>query len=81
MKTVALAMDAKAAAFRNEHNARAILAWNIAALSRAKRLPKVDSLFARERKPKQTWQEQYELMKQWERAQARRKAAAAMRGD
>lgn len=70
-----LAMDAKAAAYRNDYNGRAILAWNIAALSRAKKLPKVDSLFARERKPKQTWQDQFALMQQWHRAQERRKAA------
>lgn len=80
IKTVALVMDAKAAAFRNEHNGRAILAWNIAALSRAKKLPKVDSLFVRERGPPQTWQEQFALMKQWHRAQERRKAAQAAQG-
>jgi hypothetical protein len=67
-------MDAKEAALREEYNGRAILAWNIANLSRARRLPKVDSLFVRERKRPQTWQEQFALMKQWERAQARRKA-------
>lgn len=70
-------MDAKAAALRNEYNQRAILAWNIANLMRAKRLPKVDTLFARERKPAQTWQEQHALMQQWQRAQERRKAASA----
>lgn len=80
IKTVVLAMDAKAAAFRNEHNGRAILAWNIAALSRAKRLPKVDTLFARERGPQQTWQEQFALMQQWHAAQERRKAATAKGG-
>lgn len=74
-RTVALAMDAKAAAHRDEHNGRAILAWNIAALSRMKRLPKPDTLFVRERKPKQSWQEQFALMQQWQRAQERRKAA------
>jgi hypothetical protein len=37
-------------------------------------LPKVDSLFIRERKKPQTWQEQFALMKQWQAAQARRRA-------
>jgi hypothetical protein len=67
-------LDAKEAALREEYNGRAILAWNIANLSRARRLPKVDTLFVRERKQPQTWQEQHALMKQWERAQARRNA-------
>lgn len=75
IRFVTLAIDAKAAAYRNEYNGRAILAWNIAALSRAKRLPKIESLFARERGPKQTWQEQFTLMKQWHAAQERRKVA------
>jgi hypothetical protein len=73
---VALAEDAKAAAFRQEHNNRAILAWNIAALSRARRLPNVDTLFVREERQqphRQTWQEQYALMQQWEAALNRRR--------
>lgn len=75
MRTVALALDAKAAALRHEHNARAVLAWNIAALSRAKRLPDVKTLFARERTPRQTAAEAEALMKQWYAAQERRRTA------
>jgi hypothetical protein len=73
LRTIDIALKAKAAAFRAEHNGRAILAYNIAALSRAKRLPKIETLFARERKPKQTWQESYALMQKWYRAQQIRK--------
>jgi hypothetical protein len=76
IKFVLFAMDAKAAADHESYKLRAILAWNTAALSRMKRLPKVDSLFPRERKPAQTWQQQYDLMRQWHVAQERRKAAA-----
>jgi hypothetical protein len=53
-----------------------ILAWNIAALSRSKRLPKVETLFVRQRRKQQTWQEQSALMEQWYRSQQRRKAIA-----
>jgi hypothetical protein len=72
---VALAIKASGDRRRDEYNARAILAWNIAALSRQKKLPKVDTLFVRERK-RQTWQESNALMWRWYRAQEARKAAA-----
>jgi len=70
---VALAIEAKAAQLRNEHNARAVLAWNIAALSRTRRLPNVRSLFVREGGGQQTWQEAEMLMKQWHANQLARK--------
>ena len=77
-------MDAKAAALQDEqkraHHGRAVLAWNIANLARAKRMPKFETLLPRERKPPQTWQQQYDLMRQWHVAQERRKAAAAAMG-
>jgi hypothetical protein len=69
-------IDAHAIARRDEHNGRVILAYNIAALSRAKRLSstEVEKLFMRERK-RQTWQESNALMWKWYRAQEARKAA------
>jgi predicted ATPase len=45
-------------------------------LSRARRLPNVDTLFVREERQqphRQTWQEQYALMQQWEAALNRRR--------
>lgn len=69
-----LSLDAAGAAWNHEHNARAVLAWNIAALSRTKRLPKVETLLVRERRKKQTWQEQSRLMEQWYADLQRRKA-------
>jgi hypothetical protein len=80
VKFVLFAMEAKKAVAVEEYKQRAILAWNIAALSRAKRLPKIDSLFPKERKPPQTWQQQYDLMRQWHAAQERRKAMRAQYG-
>jgi hypothetical protein len=42
-----------------EHNERAWIAWNIAALQRCKRLPPLKSLTIRTKQPRrQTWQEQ-----------------------
>lgn len=67
-------LNAYAARRRDEYNGRAVLAWNIAALARTKRLPKIETLFMRERK-RQTWQESNALMWQWYRAQEARKAA------
>lgn len=69
-------LNANAARRRDEYNGRAVLAWNIAALARTKRLPKIETLFVRERK-RNTWQESNALMWQWYRAQQARKAAAA----
>jgi hypothetical protein len=45
-----------------EHNGRAWLAWNGAALARSRRLPRLDTLFARSRRRRrQTWREQMAL--------------------
>jgi hypothetical protein len=76
VRLVALVVDAHAIARRDEHNSRVILAYNIAALSRARRLSTsdVERLFMRERR-RQTWQESNALMWKWYRAQEARKAA------
>lgn len=49
-----------------EHNERMSLAWHVAALQRAKRMPKLKTLFAKaaERKT-QTWQQQMAVMDMW----------------
>jgi hypothetical protein len=58
-----------------EHNDRAWLAWHIEALRRAKRLPKLDRLLAKQkRRTKQTWQEQMHIMSMW--ASVMRRATA-----
>jgi hypothetical protein len=78
IKTIALCLDARAAAARNEHNERVILAYNIAYLSRVKRLSprSIEKMMARERTSKrQTWQEGLALMMQWEAAVNAKKAA------
>jgi len=49
-------------ATRREHNNRAWLAWHIAALSRAKKLPALKSLYTRDKPRVQTWQEQFAVM-------------------
>ena len=48
-----------------EYNARMSLAWHIAAFQRVKRLPKLDKLYLKEPKRKQSWQEQYALAQKW----------------
>lgn len=55
---------------RREHNERAWHAWHTAALYRMKKMPKLDSLLQKERKPKprQTWQEQLEIARMWHEA-------------
>jgi len=57
---------------RREHNERVQLAWNTAALSRAKKLPKLKTLLApepaRQKKPRQTWQQQAAIMEAWAKA-------------
>lgn len=52
---------------QREQNERMVLAWTTAALSRAKKMPKLEKLLTVEkpkRKP-QTWQEQHALMRAW----------------
>lgn len=49
-----------------EHNQRAWLAWHIAALQRAKRLPKLKTLLAKSAsRSRLTWQQQMAVMDQW----------------
>lgn len=54
----------------NEHNGLMCQAWHIEALRRAKKLPKLDKLLVKQRRPRQSWQEQMQIMSMW---------AAAMR--
>jgi hypothetical protein len=49
------------------HNRTAWLAWHVAALSRAKKLPTLKSMMVSKKQPqrRQTWQEQMAVMDQW----------------
>ncbi len=51
---------------KNEHNARAWLAWHVAALQRQKKLPPLQNLLTRERPRRQTWQEQLKIVELWQ---------------
>lgn len=51
---------------RNEHNARAWLAWHVAALYRAKKMPPLKKLMAQEKRRRQTWQEQLQIAQLWQ---------------
>lgn len=60
----------RVAVLRREHNDRAWLAWNTAALSRippSKKLPPLKALLAQEPRKRRTltWQEQFAVMQQW----------------
>ncbi|MGE4339148.1 MAG: hypothetical protein AB7E55_24710 [Pigmentiphaga sp.] len=52
-----------------EHNDRAWLAWHVAALQRADKLPKLKTLLHREKSQapqRKSWQEQLAIARQWE---------------
>ena len=52
-------MEATTRRLEREHNDRAWLAWNSAALQRAKRMPKLQALMIKRRRRRaQSWQEQ-----------------------
>jgi hypothetical protein len=65
IRTLAIAMHGKLRAARRDHNQRAWLAWHIAALQRAKKLPRLKSMLAREKPRIQSWQEQVNIMQKW----------------
>lgn len=64
---MAATVSDRAAVLRREHNDRAWLAWHIAALPKAKRLPSLQSLLAPPERKLQatTWQQQHAVMQQW----------------
>jgi hypothetical protein len=64
-RTLSAAMHGKLKASRHEHNQRAWLAWHIAALYRAKKMPKLKSMLARDKPRVQSWQEQAAVMEKW----------------
>jgi hypothetical protein len=77
IRTLSIAMHGKLRAARRDYNYRAWLAWHIVALQRTKKLPKLKSLYAREKPRPQSWQEQSMIMQSWAAAhneQLRRKA-------
>lgn len=63
-----MAREVNAAVIRhgNEHNARAWLAWHVAALYRSKKLPALKTMLWREKKRRQTWQEQLKIAELWQ---------------
>lgn len=71
-----LVLEATARRRDAEHNARAWLAWNTAALGRAKRLPRLQSLLVKpkRRKRPQTWQEQLAIARMITAAYGRKRA-------
>lgn len=62
-----------AARLRREHNDRAWLAWHIASLSRSKKIPKLETLFSREKikRRRQSPEELMAIAMQWTDALAR----------
>jgi hypothetical protein len=65
IRTLSIVMHASLRATRREHNQRAWLAWHFAALQRAKKMPTLKSMLAKERPRVQSWQEQSSIMKTW----------------
>ncbi|MBN8959330.1 MAG: phage tail assembly chaperone, partial [Rhizobiales bacterium] len=63
-REIRLILDARSAASEREHNERAWLAWHIAALSRAKVMPKIDKLMAKPKPTLQTWEQQLAIVRQ-----------------
>jgi hypothetical protein len=65
IRTLLIAMNAKLRAARRDHNHRAWLVWHVAALQRMKKLPRLKSMYAKEKPRPQTWQEQAMIMQSW----------------
>jgi hypothetical protein len=64
-RTIHLAFVARNRSLLRGVNRERGLAWNIANLQRARRLPPMKSWLLREPGRRQTWQEQYEIAKAW----------------
>lgn len=63
-RLVFLTIEAAARRLEREHNDRAWLAWHVAALTRVKKMPKLQSLTVKRRRRRpQTWQEQLAICK------------------
>jgi hypothetical protein len=71
LREISAILDGAAEQERRAHNDRAWLAWNIAALSRVHRLPKLSTLTVSRQKskprprPRQTVEEQMAIARQW----------------
>lgn len=63
--TVRLTMEAATERRTLEHNDRAWLAWHIAALQRATRLPGLDRLKAKKQTAPEHWEKQLADLKSW----------------
>ena len=73
---VSLVLDGETERLRREHNDRAWHAWHVAALGRAKKLPRLDTLLAKPQTTprRQTWEEQMAVMQAWSERVNRRAA-------
>lgn len=67
VRTITLAFQATTQRLEREHNERMSLAWHVAALSRTKKLPKLQTMLARStvKRAPQSWQQQLEIAKMW----------------
>jgi hypothetical protein len=71
-----LLSEATARRFEREHNARAWLAWHIAALQRMKKLPDLKRMTMKNTsRPRQTWRQQLAIMTEWAAKHNLREAA------
>ena len=75
-KQLALHFESIGLKAQREHNARAWLAWHVAALTRAKKFPRLDTLLAKTKTAprRQTWEEQMVIMQAWSERVNRRAA-------
>ena len=66
-REIGQAFEARTRKLTTEHNERAWLAWHIAGLSRAKRLPNLQKMMIKSKQPRriQPWQEQMQIMDMW----------------
>lgn len=65
IRTVCAALHGKHRAAIRDQNARAWMVWHIAALQRAKKLPKLKTMMVKEKPRVQSWQEQQMIMQSW----------------
>lgn len=81
-RTLRIVFKAKARLAEVEHNQRAWLAWHTAALQRAKKLPRLETMLAKSTtRPRQSWQEQWQVMKLFAASRERAKAQLARMQD
>lgn len=75
-REISAILDGAAKRLRREHDERTWLAWHIAALQRAKKLPKLETMMSRKssRKNRQSVDEQIAVARAWHAAVTKRVA-------